>query len=115
MEGESITIDVADLLANDYDVDGDDIILDSIINVDDGHGTAVLSEDGKTITFTPDADYNGEAIFSYTVNDGEATSNEAKVFLDVKPDGEPTVFVGTMCNADVQSHDIARRWYSYQS
>ncbi|MCQ4349222.1 Ig-like domain-containing protein [Pseudomonas stutzeri] len=31
-------------------------------------GTAVLNADG-TVTFTPDADFNGVATFSYTVTD----------------------------------------------
>ncbi|MCQ4349195.1 cadherin-like domain-containing protein [Pseudomonas stutzeri] len=34
-------------------------------------GTAVLNADG-TVTFTPDADFNGVATFSYTVTETTA-------------------------------------------
>ena len=39
-------------------------------------GTAVLNPDG-TVTFTPNADFNGDADFTYTVTDGDLTSNTA--------------------------------------
>ncbi|MCQ4349179.1 cadherin-like domain-containing protein [Pseudomonas stutzeri] len=52
------------MLGNDSDVDGDSL---SIASVTSGTGgSAVLNADG-TVTFTPDADFNGVATFSYTV------------------------------------------------
>ncbi|MCQ4349127.1 cadherin-like domain-containing protein [Pseudomonas stutzeri] len=38
-----------------------------------------------TVTFTPDADFNGVATFSYTVTDGNLVSNTATVMVNVAP------------------------------
>src|SRR5690606_41328983 len=45
-------------------------------------GTAVLNADG-TVTFTPNANFNGVADFSYTVTDGKLASSTATVAGDV--------------------------------
>ncbi|MCQ4349148.1 tandem-95 repeat protein [Pseudomonas stutzeri] len=58
-EDTPVTFAAADLLGNDSDVDGDSL---SIASVTSGTGgTAVLNADG-TVTFTPDADFNGVAV-----------------------------------------------------
>ncbi|SIQ11527.1 retention module-containing protein [Pseudacidovorax sp. RU35E] len=75
-EDTAITISV---LANDTDVDGEPL---SVLQIDGKaatvgqaiaveHGTATLNANG-TITFNPDAGYNGPASFTYTVTDGTA-------------------------------------------
>ena len=62
-----VTYTAAQLLGNDTDVDGDTL---SIASVTSGTGgTAVLNANG-TVTFTPNANFNGAASFSYTVTDG---------------------------------------------
>ncbi|MCQ4349124.1 cadherin-like domain-containing protein [Pseudomonas stutzeri] len=77
-----MTFSAADLLGNDSDVDGDSL---SIASVTSGTGgTAVLNADG-TVTFTPDADFNGVATFSYTVTDGNLVSNTATVTVNSPP------------------------------
>jgi hypothetical protein len=75
--GGSVVIQVADLLRNDNDPDGDNAEL-TIVNVFQGpngtnDGVAELSEDGTFITFTAAAGYEGNAIFGYTLSDGEDT------------------------------------------
>src|SRR5690606_35403274 len=68
-EDTPITYTAAQLLGNDTDVDGDTL---SIASVTSGTGgTAVLNADG-TVTFTPHANFNGVADFTYTVTDGRA-------------------------------------------
>ena len=65
------------VLDNDSDVDGDKLTISQIDGkdvtvgkpIDVANGTATLNADG-TITFTPDADYNGPAKFTYTATDG---------------------------------------------
>ena len=42
----------------------------------------MLNVDG-TVTFTPNADFNGDADFTYTVTDGTLTSNTATVTVGV--------------------------------
>jgi len=81
-EDTPVTFTAADLLGNDTDAENDEL---AIASVTSGiGGTAVLNEDG-TVTFTPDADFNGKAEFTYTVTDGTDTSVEAKVEVEVAP------------------------------
>ncbi|MDD1610651.1 MAG: FG-GAP-like repeat-containing protein, partial [Methylococcaceae bacterium] len=47
------------------------------------NGTAVLSADGKTVTFTPNVNFNGVADFTYQASDGTLTSNSATVTVNV--------------------------------
>ncbi|HEY8356109.1 MAG TPA: cadherin-like domain-containing protein, partial [Ramlibacter sp.] len=68
VEDTPLVIDVAQLLANDWDDDD----LTSITEVGSGYGgTATLSMDRTTILFTPDADFTGQASFIYELNGGE--------------------------------------------
>ena len=72
-EDTPVTFAAADLLANDTDVDTPNAAL-TIASVTSGAGgTAVLNADG-TVTFTPNANFNGAASFTYTVTDGALTS-----------------------------------------
>ena len=79
-EDTPVTYTAAQLLGNDSDVDGDSITIASVTS--GTGGTAVLNPDG-TVTFTPNADFNGDADFTYTVTDGDLTSNTATVTVDV--------------------------------
>ncbi len=72
--GQDVVIDVADLLANDTDADGDTLTITAVDQLDTADGTAVLSDDGLTITFTPADGYVGDADFTYTVSDGTDTA-----------------------------------------
>ncbi len=80
--GESITIDVADLLANDTDADGNLLTVTEVNQLNPDDGSAVLSDDGLTITFTAADGFLGFANFSYKVSDGIAT-DIATVTLEV--------------------------------
>ncbi len=62
-----------DVLANDYDVDGDTISLESFTQP--ANGQVVQNPDG-TFTFTPNADFNGNDSFTYTVTDGTSSVTE---------------------------------------
>ena len=108
-EDTTITIDVADLMANDTDPESHNFKITAISNFQ--NGTAVLNDtnnDGTydSVTFTPTEDYNGSATFDYTITDEKGAVDTATVHLDVKPKGEPSVFVGTLCDADIKGHDI---------
>ena len=79
-EDTSLVIDVNDLIANDTDANDDAL---SVTSVQDAtHGEVTLNENG-TITFTPDANYNGEATFTYTISDGHGGEDSATVTLNV--------------------------------
>ncbi|MGE5648788.1 MAG: cadherin-like domain-containing protein [Bacillota bacterium] len=78
-EDTPVTIDPAILLGNDTDVDGGKLAISSV--QDAAHGTVALV-DGNVV-FTPDANYNGAASFTYTVSDGQGGSSTATVNLMV--------------------------------
>ncbi|AYV19805.1 tandem-95 repeat protein [Vibrio mediterranei] len=79
-----LTLQASDLLVNDSDIDGDELTLVSVTSTDDSHGTVSLDENGQ-IQFTPDANYNGQASFEYTVTDGNGSFDTATVFVNVTP------------------------------
>lgn len=83
-EDGQLVISPSDLLANDTDVDGDVLSITAVEATDDTHGTVELDEDGSVV-FTPDADYNGPASFTYTVTDGNGSFDTATVSVEVKP------------------------------
>ncbi|MCL4264506.1 MAG: tandem-95 repeat protein [Anaerolineae bacterium] len=88
-EDTAVTIPV---LANDSDVDGDNLSVSSLTQP--GHGTAVLNPDGA-ITYTPDPDFNsgdsanGTDEFSYTLSDGNGAVDTATVTITVLPVNDP--------------------------
>ena len=68
------------------------------------HGTVVINDNG-TLTYTPDANYNGPDTISYTANDGTVDSNVATVNLTVNPVNDAPVisFGGPTSSVTVQS------------
>ncbi|MDP3512257.1 MAG: Ig-like domain-containing protein [Sulfuritalea sp.] len=81
-EDTPVIYTAAQLLGNDTDVDLDTLTIASVTS--GSGGTAVLNGDG-TVTFTPSANFNGVADFTYTVTDGSLTSNTATVTVNVAP------------------------------
>ncbi|MFV1852189.1 MAG: Ig-like domain-containing protein [Thalassospira sp.] len=67
----------SELLANDNGA----VSISSVQSA--GYGTVSLDGDGNVL-FTPNADYYGPAIFSYTADDGAGNSSTATVTIDVK-------------------------------
>ncbi|MCM5704388.1 retention module-containing protein, partial [Larsenimonas salina] len=79
-EDTALVIAPDTLLANDSDADGDTL---TITGVSGGQGgAATLNADG-TITFTPAANFSGDATFRYTVSDGQGGSDTATVTVAV--------------------------------
>jgi Ca2+-binding RTX toxin-like protein len=78
-EDSPVTFSKADLLANAADVDGDAL---SAANISADHGTITDNGDG-TVTFTPDANYNGEVTFTYTVSDGNGGTASGTATMDL--------------------------------
>lgn len=70
-----------DVLANDGLDDGATI---TSVQGDSINGTATISEDGKTILYTPDADFFGEAVVNYVATDSEGESFEAEATITVE-------------------------------
>ena len=90
-EGASIT---ASLISNDYDPDGDNLIINTSPNTTPTNGTVTINPDG-TFTYTPDSDYYGTDNFEYIVcDDGTpASCDTVLVTVEVLPDrAENTTF-----------------------
>ncbi|MFC6199524.1 cadherin-like domain-containing protein, partial [Ponticaulis profundi] len=68
-----------DVLANDFDTEGDAITITSVTQP--LGGTVTITNGGTDVSFTPDADFNGTTSFTYTVNGGDT----ATVMLTVTP------------------------------
>ena len=71
ISGESVTTSkntaiVIDVLENDFDADGDTLILDAVDTP--AHGT--IQKQGGKVLYTPDLNYTGEDLFYYGVHDG---------------------------------------------
>jgi large repetitive protein len=79
-----LTINFATLLANDNDIDGDKLTITSVQAA--VHG-AVAIVNGQVV-FTPDANYNGPASFTYTISDGKGGTDTATVSLNINPEND---------------------------
>jgi hypothetical protein len=78
LRSTAVTIDV---LANDTDADGDSLTVDSVTQA--AHGQ--VTNNGNTVTYTPEAGYVGPDSFTYKASDGKGgTSSSATVSLTVK-------------------------------
>ncbi|MDP5307749.1 Ig-like domain-containing protein [Paracoccus spongiarum] len=76
--GQMLMIDIADLLANDRDVDGDALSLVRLTNVANGSATIV----GDQVHFA--ASGEGAGGFSYSVSDGNGGTDTGRVSVDVE-------------------------------
>jgi len=92
-EDQVLNITAQSLLVNDTDADGDTLSIASVGNA--VGGTVVLNQDGS-VTFTPDANYNGEASFDYAVSDGcSGTANATATINLAAVNDTPVVSVGS--------------------
>ncbi len=78
------------VLANDSDPDGDAL---SVISASAPNGSVLINADG-TITYTPDADFNGTDTVIYTISDGEGGTATSTVTITVNPLNDAPVTVG---------------------
>ncbi|ARU48273.1 hypothetical protein Sdiek1_1107 [Sulfurospirillum diekertiae] len=90
-EDTPLIIASSTLLANDTDQDGDTLTITSVQNPT--HGTVVLDPITGKVVFTPDANYNGDATFTYTISDGHGGSDTATVTLHVNPVNDAPVAI----------------------
>ncbi len=85
-EGTPVTIDV---LANDSDVDGDELRITGIVT-DPAHGTATIEAAGTDdptddrIRYVPSANYSGADQFTYEITDGRGETSTAAVEVTIK-------------------------------
>ena len=99
-EDTPLIVDVAGVLANDSDVDGDS--LTAVLVSGPAHGSLTLNADGS-FSYTPEADFSGQDVFIYTASDGSLTSNEATVTITVNPLNDAPVATADEYSVDEDS------------
>jgi hypothetical protein len=96
-EGTPASIDV---LANDYDLNGDPI---SVISyTQPGHGSVVCASSGLC-TYTPAAGFIGLDFFTYTISDGAGGTATATVTVDPHPAPAPANLAPTFTDASTNT------------
>jgi len=78
-EDTPLVLAAATLLGNDTDADNDSLTITSVQGAK--HGSVALSS--GNVVFTPDANYNGPASFTYTVSDGQGATTTGTVNVNV--------------------------------
>ena len=79
----------ADLAANDLDLDGDLLLVDTLPSVTAQGGTLVAGGGGSW-TYTPPAGFTGQDLFTYSVADAHGGSATGSVTIDVTVAWLPT-------------------------
>jgi hypothetical protein len=83
---EDTPIIIIDVLANDTDIDGDNLV---VFQVGQGnHGQVTINTDNK-LAYKPEKDFCGDDSFTYTISDGKGGSAAAKVDIKVTPVNDP--------------------------
>jgi DNA-binding beta-propeller fold protein YncE/plastocyanin len=87
---EDVTSYSINVLSNDYDADaefyGDEIFVHSVDTRNTSGGTATISSDSKSISFTPNQNFDGMTTFSYIAKDSDGVqSSSATVTIYMVP------------------------------
>ncbi|OQY22801.1 MAG: hypothetical protein B6I35_05225, partial [Anaerolineaceae bacterium 4572_32.2] len=109
-EDTAVNIDV---LANDSDPEGDSLTIDSVTQPNHGTVTVTVTVNGDDVVYTPDANYNGDDSFTYTISDGAGGADSATVSVTVNPvndapdavDDTAETSEDTAVNIDVLAND----------
>jgi|GEM_PF-4585304 len=84
-EDNALNLTVAQLLANDTDIDGDALSVTSVDSTTTNGGTVSYNPTTGAIVYTPAANYNGADSFTYTISDGNGGVDTATVNINVNP------------------------------
>jgi VCBS repeat-containing protein len=79
-EDTPLSVGAPGVLADDTDVDGDSIT--AAVEDLPGNGSVIVNSDGS-FDYTPDADFSGPDVFTYTANDGALSSTPISVTVNV--------------------------------
>lgn len=91
-----------DVLSNDTDPDRDPL---SVVSATAGNGTVSINANG-TITYTPDANFNGTDTIVYRISDGNGGFSTATVTINVAPVNDAPVSSGLSNLVDVDNQQV---------
>ncbi|WP_020210841.1 tandem-95 repeat protein, partial [Gilvimarinus chinensis] len=100
-EDQPITINV---LANDYDIDGDSLNVSAVSNGANG----TVTTNGNTVTYSPNPGFFGQDSFTYTVTDGNGGYDSIRVPVEVRPENNAP-------ELDLDSDDSTATGNAYQA
>jgi len=90
-EGNTLVVDAPGVLINDADIDTPASDLTAQVSTPPAQGSLSLAPDGS-FTYTPSADFFGDANFAYIVSDATTTSDPIDVTVRVAPINDaPTI------------------------
>jgi hypothetical protein len=81
---------VVDLIGNDVDPDDPNAALTISGTPTSPDGTVVVNADGRSVTFTPNDGFLGDAIITYTVTDPSGLTDEGEAVVTVDNAADPT-------------------------
>jgi MYXO-CTERM domain-containing protein len=96
-EDDTVDVTEAELLANDQEVDGEDL---SFANLQQPSSGAVVNN-GGTLTYTPDANFNGQDSFTYDACDEGNNCTTVTVTVDVASINDIPVVVDDLVSTEV--------------
>ncbi len=76
------------VLLNDYDPNGDALVIDSVTGIPAGLGEIYINADRNQVMVRLAPDAAGVAQFDYTISDGRGGEASATVTLNIRPDSE---------------------------
>ncbi|MCL1124268.1 tandem-95 repeat protein [Shewanella surugensis] len=79
-----------ELLANDFDADGDKQHIIEVIPGPNTHGEVYVNDHGNVV-FVPEANYFGEAVFEYVAADERGSTDTANVTVNVTAENDPVI------------------------
>lgn len=88
-----LTLSIANLLANDSDIDSNSLSITAVSN--GTNGSVVFDTEQGNIVFTPILNFSGAASFNYTVSDGNGGNSMATVAVTVNPSSQLNKITGT--------------------
>ena len=100
-EDETLTTSVS-LLANDSDLDGDSLTVNTTPVADVVNGTLTLNADG-TFTYVPPANHYGSELFTYEVSDGNGGTAQASVTITIYAINDTPIPVSDSYSVDENS------------
>jgi len=98
IESTPLAINVATLLSNDSDPDGDSLSITTVFGA--VNGVVSLDIPSGTVTFTPDSYFTGTSSFDYVTSDGVATV-QATVMVTTAADSSLAGYLPGTAGADI--------------
>lgn len=107
----TLTLTPAQLLVNDFDIDGDTLSITEVQSAINGTVTLV----GGNVLFTPTAGYHGSASFTYTLSDGKVGTSTGTVNVAViRSNTQPVAVDDIGISESTSNQGLYAEYYSYR-